>query len=204
MAQELVQFIIIWGIQLLAWSSVGLLIFGELSEYDSIPNTFIMLFSTSFGNWDFTIYDALSKNGSSGIVYFGIIFHIIFILMNGLIFLNLVIAIMSNVINKVSITKDGLFFSKIIQASSSWKNDKHYGFLISAFFPLNVFTICLLPLFMRLGDEKLEQLNKIVQKIMYTPFFIVLLLVFIVCNILLTPFAFCKTLAHKCKLFTKN
>lgn len=137
-------------------------------------------------------------------VYFGMVFHMVFVLMNSLIALNLVIAIMSEVINSVRSSKTGLYYSKIIEASPSWKNDKLYGFLISAFIPLNVITLCFLPFCSKMGDKMLEKMNKTIQRIIYSPFLILLLLVFIFCNILLTPFAYCKTLVHKCKLLNDN
>ena len=90
-------------------------------------------------------------------VYFGMVYHMIFVLMNSLILLNLVIAIMSEVINSIRSSKDGLYFSKIIEASPSWKNDKHYGFLIYAFIPLNVITLCLLPVCSKMGDKMLAK-----------------------------------------------
>ena len=49
-------------------------------------------------------------------------------------------------------------------------------------------------------DEQRETLNKIAFMIVYTPVFLVLLVVFIAVNALLIPFAYAKTILHKINL----
>ena len=52
-----------------------------------------MFFESALGNWDFSIYDQVDSELKR---WYGITFHIIVLLVNMLLLLNLVIAIMSD------------------------------------------------------------------------------------------------------------
>lgn len=90
MLKDLGTFSILWVLQLFIFACIGSLLFGELPEYSSLPDTLILLIQTSFGTWNFEIYKDL-KIGSK----VGIVFHVIVIIMNMILFLNLVIAILT-------------------------------------------------------------------------------------------------------------
>ena len=53
----------------------------------------VMFFESALGNWDFSIYDQVDSELKR---WYGITFHIIVLLVNMLLLLNLVIAIMSD------------------------------------------------------------------------------------------------------------
>lgn len=92
MLSDLAIFFVLFLIELLAFSCVGVLCFGMLDNYLNIGTTIIMFFQTAMGEWDFSFYDELGE----GKKYFGIIFHIIVITTNMILMLNLIIAIMSD------------------------------------------------------------------------------------------------------------
>lgn len=109
MIVDMATFFGIFIINLLAFSCVGILIFAKLARYENMTRTFVMLFETSFGTWDLTMYDPLDDKK-----YIGVAFHCIFIIVNLLVLLNLVIAIMSDTYAILSEQKLGLYFKGVI------------------------------------------------------------------------------------------
>lgn len=65
----------------------------------------ILFFQSSVGTWNFDIYDSLGPQKK----YFGIVFHMIVIVANMLLWLNLVIAIMSQTYAEYAEVKLGLY-----------------------------------------------------------------------------------------------
>jgi Polycystin cation channel len=90
MLQDLATFTVLWIIQLFIFACIGYLIFGELNEYRDLPNTLILLLQASLGSSDYTIYNQLEI----GPMY-GIGFHVVVVIMNMILLLNLVIAILT-------------------------------------------------------------------------------------------------------------
>ena len=97
MLKDLGTFSILWILQLFIFACIGSLLFGELKEYSSLTDTLILLIQTSFGTWDFHIYDTLQIGSKVGIV-----FHCVVIIMNMILFLNLVIAILTETYSRFS------------------------------------------------------------------------------------------------------
>ena len=89
--KDLVTFFLLFTIQLFAFACVGILCFGDIPEYDNLQDAVILFFQSSVGEWNFLIYEPLGPQKK----YFGIVFHMIVICANMLLWLNLVIAIMS-------------------------------------------------------------------------------------------------------------
>jgi hypothetical protein len=119
MLKDLATFSILWIIQLFIFACIGFLIFGELPEYHGLTDTVILLLQTSLGSWDFNIYNEL-EIGST----FGIIFHVIVIIMNLILLLNLVIAILTETYIRFSKVKLGLYYDGVVDAISALKYDK--------------------------------------------------------------------------------
>lgn len=63
--------------------------FAQIKEFQSFEDTIIVLISTTMGQWDFSIYKELGELQSVGVA-----FHILVILINKILLLNLVIAIL--------------------------------------------------------------------------------------------------------------
>ena len=59
MMKNLLEFCVVWGLNLVFFTSVGMLLFTEIPAYDSFQDTMIMLIQSSLGTWDFSIYDNL-------------------------------------------------------------------------------------------------------------------------------------------------
>ena len=76
-----------------------------------------MFFESALGNWDFSIYDEVDSELKR---WYGITFHIIVLLVNMLLLLNLVIAIMSDTYALYEKVMLGLFSQGIIEAIPSY------------------------------------------------------------------------------------
>lgn len=149
MLKDLGTFSVLWIIQLFIFACIGSLVFGELPAYATLTDTLILLVSSSFGQWDFKIYDdcPLGRN-------IGIAFHVIVLIINMILLLNLVIAILTETYGRFSKVKLGLYYDGIVDAISSLKYDKRYGALITAVPPLNILMFLTLPVFLLLKNPR--------------------------------------------------
>ena len=118
MMKDLSIFFVLFTIELIAFSCVGILSFGNLDQYESLHGTMVMFFESALGNFEFTMYD---DAGSVSKKWFGIIFHITVVTVNMILLLNLVIAIMTDTYRTYAEVKLGLFAQGIIP---SYKNHK--------------------------------------------------------------------------------
>ena len=56
MMRDLSIFFVLFSIELIAFSCVGILSFGNMEEYESLSTTLVMFFGSALGDWDFGIY----------------------------------------------------------------------------------------------------------------------------------------------------
>ena len=94
MTFDLFKFILLFGVQLIAFTCVGMLCFTEIPDYHTAHSTVLMLFLSTMGAFDLSKYETYYGDGTNK-YYFGIIFHVVFILLNMVIILNVLIAIMA-------------------------------------------------------------------------------------------------------------
>jgi hypothetical protein len=57
MLKELGTFLVLWLIQLFIFACIGEMVFGSLTQYHGFFDVLILLFQSSLGMWDLTIYD---------------------------------------------------------------------------------------------------------------------------------------------------
>jgi len=79
--------------------------------------------------------------------HFGEIFHIIVIILNMVLLINLVIAILSETYTRLSEQKLGLYYDGVIEVIPAYKYRKFYGALIAACPPFNLLILPFLPIF---------------------------------------------------------
>ena len=204
MMVDLAIFFLLFAIQLIAFSCVGILTFGSIEEYGTLSGTVIMFTESALGNWNFGIYDVMGDKK-----YIGIIFHTILICVNMLLLLNLVIAIMADTWATLSEVKLGLYLKGIVEAIPAYQNDKRYGGLISLPPPFNIFALVLLPFYhCFLDKDRLQRFNSTVCKTFFLPIAIFFTLGFLAGALIMTPFAWFKILKHSfgsiCSSETKN
>ena len=110
MLSDMITFFVIFFLQITAFACVGVLIFGEIPEYDDLYTAIVMIFQTAMGAWDLTVYDVLSDDRK----YIGVLFHILLICVNLLLLLNLMIALMSDTYANLAVLKRGLYYKCIV------------------------------------------------------------------------------------------
>ena len=133
--------------------------------------------------------------------YFGEIFHLVVIILNMVLMINLVIAILSETYTRLSEQKLGLYYDGVIEVIPAYKYRKYYGALIAACPPFNLFILPFLPIYLCNSKKKrLRKLNNTLVKIVFTPFALIYTAVFLICNILLIPFAYVYTCYKKLNL----
>ena len=197
MMQDLVTFFMLFTLQLIAFSCVGILAFGMLKPYETVWDAFILFFATSMGDFDLGMYDEMGPTKK----YYGIAFHVIVILCNLLLMLNLVIAIMSDTYSRFAEVQLGLYSNGIIEAIPSYKNDKRYGGLIVMTPPINMLAYLMWPVYHCIKDKsRLAKFNRGVSIVIYFPFGVVFTLVFLASCLVMTPFAWMKIVIHKFSL----
>jgi hypothetical protein len=89
---------------MITFASVGMLLFAEVKEFDSLEGALLIIFRSSLGDFDLTIYDGMDN--SRQIV--GTFFQIIVLCSNLLLLMNLLIALMTDTYSRFSKLKMGL------------------------------------------------------------------------------------------------
>lgn len=154
----------------------------------------------SLGNFDLFQYDELEGWKR----YYGILLHVVVLFYNMLILVNLLIAIMSDEYASLSEVKTGLYWASVISEIPKYAFNKYYGVLTMLPFPLAWLNVFLIPVLTLVNDKQtLQQINMVIFYICYTPVFLVVLAIFIAVNIVLIPFAYLKTVAHKIALLRR-
>jgi len=117
-----------------------------------------------------------------------------------IIFINLVIAILSDTYTSLSEQKLGLFYDSIIEVINEQKYKKYYGALVAAVPPFNLFAFPFLPMFaFTKNKKKLRCLNNTLARVGFLPFACLATVCFAVINLLIAPVAYCITLFRKAK-----
>lgn len=61
-AKMMIDMFIFFGvyiIQMVTFASVGMLLFAELPEFDTLESALLLVFQSSLGNFDFSVYDIM-------------------------------------------------------------------------------------------------------------------------------------------------
>eukprot|EP00347_Sterkiella_histriomuscorum_P019940 403339718 len=201
MVHDFIYFCIIWGINLIFFTFLGMLLFSEIELFKSFQNTLIMLIQSSLGQWDLTMYDDLSFGE-----IFGKIYHLVFLIVNLVMLLNLMIAILSTTFTNMHQLKLALYYDEIIEAIPQYKYDKVYGSLICSIPPFNILMLPTSIIYFFIKDkDKLARINSFLVKIAFAPKILLITPIFIAGNALFLPFAYLATVSYLFKqLFSKR
>ena len=191
---DFTTFFTLWIIVLLLVSTTGFILFSELVAYESLWKVFVIHFESALGNWLNTIYDDLSLGST-----FGQAFHLLSVVLNLILMLNMVIAILMETFARMATQKRGLYYDTLISQLPAYEYDSRWGVLILAPPPLNLLILPLVLLFWCLesSSERLLKINEIFVKILYFPMAIIFTIVFVLGNFFLTPVSFFKLLVYK-------
>ena len=128
-----------------------------------------------------------------------------FVILNVLILLNVVIAMMADTYAVMTSVRRGLYNYNILQVTAGYKPDAYYGGLMVLPPPMCVLSFLLLPFYIFIRDRAtLRSFNLGVYKGFYGIGLVVYGAIFLAINLILTPFAYLKTCAHKIRLAVKG
>ena len=153
MMYDLVIFFGLFAIQIITFAAVGVLLFGDVPEYDDIISTSLMFFSYALGSFDLSIYD----NQTSSRAVAGIIYSCIVLIVNMLVLMNFLIALMQDTYVYYRRLKRGLLYKSIVYAIPNYKYDSTYGCLIALPPPFNVLNLIILPWFLVSGFGQVKK-----------------------------------------------
>lgn len=108
--------------------------FYKLDEFSNEKNTFLTLFMGTFGIYDFSIFRSEKMTLHP---WYGYGTMILYICISGVILINLLIAIISNVYSKLSKIKIGLYLKTLIDIRQGLQDDSRYSCLVSGVVPFN-------------------------------------------------------------------
>jgi hypothetical protein len=110
MTTDLMLFIFVYIISILGFGIAFLAIFRDTTEYNSVGNSLQTLFSSTMGNFDFSIF-----HGQPLCNFVGVIALVLYVSMTGIVLVNLLIARMSSTHTKIEETSlQEWSFAKVI------------------------------------------------------------------------------------------
>jgi len=121
---------------------------------------------------------------------------------NMILIINLLIAIMSDTYSRMSNKRIGLYWSTVIKEMPKFRYHSTYGVLVMLPFVLSWIGFLCIPFFCCLKSQsRLRQINDFSIKYVFSIYAVILLAIFMSVNLVLMPFAYLKSLAHKVVLF---
>lgn len=156
----------------------------------------MVIFEAGMGAWALKIYNDV-RLGST----FGQLYHIIVVMINMVLMLNLVIAILSETYARLASQKLGLYYDGIIASIPAYKFDKRYGIFIMLPAPFSLILLPLMPVFACIKDKKkLVKLNKFLVQVCFVPYCLIFQAAYIVMNLLYIIPAYLFVVTHKVRL----
>lgn len=210
MIKDLLQFFVIWTIVILMFTCVAMLAFGELEAFQSFFDVFLIYFESCVGSWNLKIYqspsihladqenkfvledeDSQTLVNKSWIEQFGKGYHVLFLIINLILFLNFVIAILSQTYTTYEDKRLGLYYEVVISKFSTYKYDPKYGFLVCTQPPGNALALPLSWLVLIIQhDVFIKKFNTFMSHILFLPVAAYQTIFFIVTNALFVPMAY--------------
>ena len=140
------------------------------------------------------IYDELSFDKA-----FGQSFHLVSVIINMILMLNMVIAIFSETYARLAPQRRGLYYDGLIASMPAMKYEKRWGILILIPAPFNVLGLVCLFTFLCIDrkSSRLKSINEWFVKVAYFPLALLFLLIFMTGNMIMSPFSYFKVLFHK-------
>jgi hypothetical protein len=128
-------------------------------------------------------------------VIFGDFYVMIIVITFNILILNLIIAILSNTYNMFDTKSTGLYLSKILNSRDEMTYDENYGAFLLTMTPLNIVTLPFVPY--ALFKKPSKEMNTMITVLQNSFLIVIIYLMFLVGSIIMTPFAFLKSLSVK-------
>ena len=185
MMTDIAIFMVLFGIQLIIFASIGTLLFPSISSYGSLYESIKTVYSAALGNFDFTTLSSNDKSQYLGDAYLAII-----MIINNILLLNLLVAILSSTYALLDDKKMVLYINEILKLRNTLEYDRNCSSLVSSFPPWNVISIILMPVIMLFKEPVL--INSFVFHINYLPLFVLVSSAYLCTNAILIPVAYIK------------
>ena len=198
MVTDIVQFLIIYIMQLMAFALVASMAFVKIDQFNGFYETILYLYNASFGSYSLTLFDSYDRPEMRII---GQAFLIFFVFVNLILLLNMVIAMMGNTFGAMSEISKGVYNHAVLQSLPQYKMNKYYGGIVAMVLPLSILSFLTLPLFLCIRNKtRLRQLSDTLKTINYFFIMLPITVIFMVLNLALLPFAYVRTLVVKIHL----
>ena len=190
---DIAIFMILFAIILIIYGCIGNLLFYTESSYDNMYDAIVTLFAISVGEFDLNSLNDTNKGKLVGQLYI-----ISFIVLCNILILNLLIAILSSTYARLEESKKVLYINEILRLRHSLEYEKKNSALISSFPPWNYFCLFTVPFYLFSNDSSF--VNNVLSHICYLPVVFICTIIFIICNLILIPFAYLKGILIKFQL----
>lgn len=185
MMTDIAIFMVLFGIQLIIFASIGTLLFPSISSYESLYESIKTVFGAALGNFDFTTLSSNNKSQYLGDAYLAVI-----MIINNILLLNLLVAILSSTYALLEDKKMVLYINEILKLRNTLEYDRNCSSLVSSFPPWNVISIILMPLIIII--KRPVHINNILFHLNYLPLFVLVSAAYLASNALLLPVAYIK------------
>lgn len=200
MIYDLLQFMGIWAMIVLAFTCVSMLFFGRLAQFQTIENSIIYWFQACLAVWDLTQFNYTNTDGStnSSYYFFGVIFLGVFVLLNVILLLNFVIAILGTTFGYFNDIKTGLYYNTLSKLTALNMWDDHYGVIFSLRLPLLTWVLLfpLIPFFFILNGDTLRVFNNFVFNLVFLPHYLFSIFLFAFLNLVYLPIGYFSFTVH--------
>ena len=169
-------------------------------NFESLYEAMRSFMMASLGNFDLYQHDELEGWKK----YFANFLHLAVIFSYMILMINLLIAMMSDTYSFLKGLRTGLFWGSVILEIPKHAYNDYYGALSIFPFIYSWISLLVLPLLLCVKNKTtLKYINEVCYLLVYGPFFLCLLAVFITVNMALLPFAYLKTVIYKALIVTR-
>jgi len=184
---QTMKYLVVYALYIACFSAVFTSIFYRVSDQFS---SFSITLTTLFGGFINNLNAFEFRNDQ----ILGAILLIFYVTLSGIILINLLIALLSNIYRSLSLEVDASHRSVLITYFRRYKWNKQYGFLLFLTTPLNFVNFIALPFFFLFRKKySMEILSTKISKILYLIFYFPLMLILsIFYNIILLPICYLK------------
>lgn len=195
MFRQMGNFLVVDTCVILLFSTLAQIWFGQILKFRTIQASIETMMYAALGFYDTAWFDDIGKTR-----IFGIIFLMVYLVVNVLLLMNYVIAIMTDRYTALQESRLGLFYDGLVSSMAEYKCDSSYGFLITNFLPLNPLNLLLAPLFVYTKKENLKKLNWGLMVAGYCPIALFVTIIFFVLNVVFVPLAYVVAIFKKIQL----
>jgi hypothetical protein len=196
MILDLMQFMVLWTIELIIFTSISMLMFGQIEKFSNFFSVWVFYFESALGTWSTLPYcepTSFSGKPNETLCKFGIGYTVLFLLINLVLFLNLVIALLSTTYAYYEDKQLGLYYEVIVALFPTMEFDDKYGAVVCAQPPFNLMIlpfqwITIFPL----NDKFLISYNKFLCHLLYVMIAVTFTAIFTIMNIIYVPIAYFK------------